>query len=94
MDMYLAAKKVSKRGLSETKLLDYCRRGKRWSSLARLSPILVFVFSRATDTIVYVLPPLHTTRRDSPPQKAEQLHHGLDSLGTCSSNPARLSRAC
>jgi hypothetical protein len=59
IDMYFAAKKKdSKGGLSRTKLSDYCRRGKRWSFLANPSPLSVFVFSRAADTIVYVLPPL------------------------------------
>ncbi|CZR52905.1 uncharacterized protein PAC_02782 [Phialocephala subalpina] len=54
--MYLAAKKKdSKGGLSRTKLLDYCRRGKRWSFLTGPSPISVFVFSPAADTIVYSL---------------------------------------
>jgi hypothetical protein len=61
IDMYLAAKKkVSRSSLSRTKLLDYCRRGKRWSFLAGPSPISVFVFSRAADTIVYV-PPFSST---------------------------------
>jgi hypothetical protein len=69
--MYLAAKKDSKGGLSRTKLLDYCRRSKRWSFLAGPSPISIFVFSRAADTIVYVLPPLLPIppRRDSLPQR-------------------------
>jgi hypothetical protein len=67
IDMYLAAKKKdSKGGLSRTKLLDYCRRGKRWSFLAGPSPISVFVFAHAADTIVYVLPPLPHLGRDSP----------------------------
>jgi hypothetical protein len=57
IDMYLVAKKKdSKGGLSRTKLLDYCRRGKRWSFLTGISPILVFIFSPAADTIVYILP--------------------------------------
>jgi hypothetical protein len=59
IDMYLAAKKKdSKGGLSRAKLLDYCRRGKRWSFITRPSPISVFIFSPAADTIMYVLPPL------------------------------------
>lgn len=57
MDMFLTAKKnISKGGFSRKKLSDYCRRRKRWSILARLSSISIFVFSRAADTIVYVLP--------------------------------------
>ena len=56
IDMYLAAKKISGGGLSRTKLLDYYRRGKRWSLLAGPSPISVFVFSHAADTIMYVFP--------------------------------------
>ena len=59
IDMYLQAKKqTSSRGRPRSKLWDYCRRGKRWSLLAGPSPILVFVFLRAADTIVYGLPPL------------------------------------
>ena len=59
INMYLAAKKRdSKGGLSRSKLLDYYRRGKRWSFLTGPSPISVFVFSPAADTIMYILPPL------------------------------------
>jgi hypothetical protein len=54
--MYLAAKKISGGGLSRSKLLDYCRRGRRWSLLAGPSPISVFIFSHAADTIIYVFP--------------------------------------
>ena len=57
IDLYLAAKKNSKGGLSRGKLLDCHRRGKRWSFLAGPSSISVLVFSRVADTIVYVLPP-------------------------------------
>ena len=70
--MYLAAKKKdSKGGLSRTKLLNYCRRGKRWSFLTGPSPISVFIFSPTADTIIYVLPPLLPIllRRDSLPQR-------------------------
>ncbi|KAF4630623.1 hypothetical protein G7Y89_g7516 [Cudoniella acicularis] len=94
VNMYLAAKKVSKGRISRTRLLDYYRRGKRWSFLAGPPPISVFAFSRAADTIVYILPLLHITRRDPPPQKAEQFHHELDGPGACSSDPTRSPRAC
>jgi hypothetical protein len=90
IDMYLAAKKkISKGGLSRKKLLDYCRRGKRWSLLAEPSPILVFVFSCTADTIMYVLPLLLLPCRDSLPQKAEQFHHEPDCLGARSLGPAQ-----
>jgi hypothetical protein len=97
IDMYLAAKKKdSKGGLSRTKLLDYCRRGKRWSFLAGPSPISVFVFSPAADTIVYVLPPLLPIplRQRLTTSKAEQFQDGPDSLGACGSDLARSSGAC
>ena len=70
IDIYLAAKD-SKGGLSRTKLLNYCRRGKRWSFLTGPSPISVFIFSPTADTIIYVLPPLLPIllRRDSLPQR-------------------------
>jgi hypothetical protein len=56
---YLKAKeKISEEALSRQQLLDYFRRGKRWSCLAGPSPILVFLFPRAADTIVNVLPRL------------------------------------
>jgi hypothetical protein len=74
IDMYLEAKKqTSEEGLPRKKLLDYYRRGKRWSSLAGPFPISVFLFSRAADTIMYVLSlSLHTSPyRSSLPQKAE-----------------------
>jgi hypothetical protein len=58
IDMYLAAKKDSKGGLSRSKLSDYYRRGRRWSFLTGPSPISVFVLTPAADTIMYVLPPL------------------------------------
>jgi hypothetical protein len=83
IDIYLAAKKDSKGELSRTKLLDYCRRGKRWSFLAGPSPISVFVFAHAADTIVYVLPPLlpNTTSSRLTTSKAEQFYHGPDYPG-------------
>jgi hypothetical protein len=56
IDMYLVAKMISGGGLSRSKLLDYCRRGRQWFFLARLSPILVFIFSHVADIIIYVFP--------------------------------------
>jgi hypothetical protein len=91
INMYLKAKeKISKEKFSRQKLLDYSRRGKRWSCLARPSPILVFLFPRAADTIVYVLPALLSLPpRDQLPQKAKQFHYGLDWSVACSSRLAR-----
>ncbi len=92
INMYLKAKeKMSQEKFSRQKLLDYSRRGKRWSCLAGPSPISVFLFPRAADTIVYVLPPPPPLlpRRDLLYQKAEQFHHGPDDSVACSSHLAR-----
>ena len=58
IDMYLKAKrKASGEQLKRSRLLGYCRTGRRWAVLAGSSPISVFVFPRIAETIVYV-PPL------------------------------------
>jgi len=57
IDMYLKAKrKVSGKELKRSRLLGYCRTGRRWAVLAGRSPIMVFVFPQIAETIVYVPP--------------------------------------
>jgi hypothetical protein len=71
IDMYLKAKrKVSGEVLKRSKLLGYCRTGRRLAVLAGQSPIMVFVFPQMAETIGYV-PPSSPLGRDSPLRKAE-----------------------
>jgi len=57
IDMYIQAKqKASGEELKRSSLLGYCCAGRHWAALAGQSPIMVFVFSQMTETIVYVPP--------------------------------------
>ena len=56
LDLYLAAEqRISKK--ARNAVTTDCRSGRRWAALVGRSPLLIFVFPEAADTIVYVAPP-------------------------------------
>lgn len=58
INIYLKAKrKVSGVALKRSRLVGYCRTGRRWAVLAGRAPLLILIFPHIADTIVYV--PFH-----------------------------------
>ncbi|KAL2419250.1 hypothetical protein ABEF95_001819 [Exophiala dermatitidis] len=60
IDLYLETKrKVSGQEVKRSRLLGYCRTGRRWAVLAGGAPLFVLIFPQMADTIMYVPPSPH-----------------------------------
>ena len=65
IDTYLLLKeRCSAQALPKKTLLEYSRKGRRWTLLGGIAPLSVLVFSSAAETIMYVLLLHHLTSQD------------------------------